>query len=540
MQHGCSYVFNYEKARMMPMSNLRRTLYAWRDAEAARRGVEIFRVLQNSALDEIVKTLPQTKDELTAIKGIKEAKWREYGEMLLKMISESSGQPSEIQGFSADILRQPLNANSQGLPERRGGESLGAVSEPEAYSVSTYLDIINNQLSRVNARVRGEVVQLKLQGSAMYAMLKDTEDSSSLALFMWKRDLELSGVELAEGMEVIVEGRSEVYKPSGRFSFRAQTIELVGEGALKKAYDELKKKLDAEGIFAPEKKRTLPDYPVNIGLITSKSGAVIHDFTTNLGKFGFHVYFCDSRVEGAAAVKDILGAIRYFKSKDIDALVLIRGGGGSLELLQTFNNEHVVRAVAEFPRPVVCAIGHDKDVPLVQLAADHAPSTPTACTTLLNSSWIEARHLVARAEHAIAGRYERELWQKKEELSEREQFLRDTYAALAVQFSRATEKFVGVVLALGGMLSASREVLRGLGERVSSGYRERLKEVGGALSEDARLLSFHNPMRQLKLGYSLLSRGGKLVRSMAQLPQGVDFEARLADGSISAKVMKSK
>jgi len=186
-------------------------------------------------------------------------------------------------------------------------------------------------------------------------------------------------------MEVIVEGMPNIYVPNGRFNFSVNTIELVGEGALKLAYDKLKKKLTAEGLLAVERKKTIPELPEKIGLITSETGAVIHDFLTNIGKYGFKIKFFNSRVEGQLAIKDLLKAIEYFKNQDIDVLVIIRGGG-SFESLQAFNNEVLVRKIAEFEKPVICGIGHDKDIPLSALAADLLVSTPTAVTTVLNRS----------------------------------------------------------------------------------------------------------------------------------------------------------
>jgi exodeoxyribonuclease VII large subunit len=186
-------------------------------------------------------------------------------------------------------------------------------------------------------------------------------------------------------MEVIVEGTPSIYIPNGRFNFGVNTIELVGEGALKMAYDKLKKKLDSEGLFDIERKKLIPELPERIGLITSETGAVIHDFLTNIGKYGFKIKFFNSRVEGQLAIKDLLSAIEYFEDKDIDVLVIIRGGG-SLESLQAFNNEVLIRKIADFEKPVICGIGHDKDVPLCALVADLLVSTPTAVTTVLNRS----------------------------------------------------------------------------------------------------------------------------------------------------------
>lgn len=502
-------------------------LYGWRDQEAAKRGVELFRILPNQALDEIVRSLPRTKEELTAIKGIKEAKYREFGNVVLAMVDEHVSSQLPV------ASRQLPEKEALELEKNTGNWPLE--TENSAFSVSAYLDIVNRELYRVHARVLGEVTSIKFQGSAVYIGLKDTEDASALSVFMWARDYALAGVEIAEGVAVAVSGRSEVYKPTGRLSFRAETIELVGEGALKKAYDALKKKLDSEGLFAPEKKRPLPEYPERIGLVTSKQGAVIHDFLNNLGKFGFNVRFTDARVEGAAAVKEILAAIKYFSAQDIDVLVLIRGGG-SLESLQAFNNERVVRAIAEFPRPTVVAIGHDKDVPLAQLAADHAPSTPTAATVLLNQSWEEGFHTVRYFARDILGIYQEALWKTRDEVRSSEDGLRRMFAGIGERFSRLADDFRTTIVRLERALTQAAGVLARFEEFLTVRLANAIRETAALLSESSRILALYNPLRQLDLGYSILSKKGKIVRSTTELPSGTHFEARLADGTLGAQV----
>src|SRR3989344_6683138 len=353
---------------------------------------------------------------------------------------------------------------------------------------------------------------------------------------MWMRDYELSGVALVEGMEVVVEGRSEVYKPSGRFNFRAETIELVGEGALKKAYDTLKKKLDAEGLFASEKKRVITEYPERIGLVTSKTGAVINDFLSNLGKFGYHITFVDSRVEGAAATREILHAISYFKNKDIDALVIIRGGGGSLELLQTFNNENVIRAIAEFPKPTLVAIGHDKDMPLAQLAADHGPSTPSLCATTLNTSWDEGLHSVRYFTKDIMSLYREQLWLKKDQLQDMNGEMRVAFTGITALFSQVSQEFLEMFVRAQRAVTRSTEELRAVHGRILVQFGQILEDVVRTLGEVSRTLARENPLRQLRLGYSILSREGKIVRGVEGLHIGEHFEARLSDGTLKAKI----
>lgn len=142
-------------------------------------------------------------------------------------------------------------------------------------------------------------------------------------------------------------------------------------------------------MFEESRKRLLPEYPQRIGLITSKQGAVLADFLNNLGKFGFKIKMMDSRVEGQVAAVDLVNAVRSFRNIDVEALVIMRGGG-SLESMLGFNNETLVREISDFPVPVIAAIGHHQDIPLASLAADLAVSTPSIAATVLSQSWEEA------------------------------------------------------------------------------------------------------------------------------------------------------
>lgn len=202
-------------------------------------------------------------------------------------------------------------------------------------TVSDYIDSLNDGLRNFTARVIGEITELKIiEGKGyLFFSIKDKNVNAVLRCIMWTRQYKLSGVILRDGLEVIIYGSPEIYKAGGGLTFHAETIELVGEGALKMAYEKLKAQLQQEGLFELSKKRALPSFPKRIGLITSNSGAAKDDFLINLRKSGFQISMIDSRVEGQLAVEDLYRSIKTFAKKEIDILVIIRGGG-SLESLQ--------------------------------------------------------------------------------------------------------------------------------------------------------------------------------------------------------------
>ncbi len=170
---------------------------------------------------------------------------------------------------------------------------------PQPLSVNEYIELTNYALKQLRASVIGEISELTLASSGhAYFTLKDSKANAVMKCVMWRSNYQMQGVKLQVGLEVILNGKMEIYAPYGRIQYIASSIELVGEGQLKIAYDALKRKLTAEGVFAEENKRPLPLFPKRVGIITSQQGAVIHDFSNNVGRHDFKFHLCDARIEG--------------------------------------------------------------------------------------------------------------------------------------------------------------------------------------------------------------------------------------------------
>ena len=388
------------------------------------------------------------------------------------------------------------------------------IDKTKIYSISEFVKFLNEDLKWMKARIVGEVGEAKAGPTGhMYFTLKDEKDGAMLNCIMWSSKYRLFGITLEPGKKIVAYGNPEVYAPNGRLSFVCDTIELAGEGDIKKQYDELKNKLTKEGLFNVENKRAIPKYPHKIGVITSKQGAVIHDFLNNIGKFGFDIKMIDSRVEGQGAVEDLLAAIQTFRKKDIDVLVIIRGGG-SMESLMPFNNELLVREVAGFPVPVLVGIGHDKDVPLVAMAADRSESTPTAVANLLNESWEQALLLLERFERKIFESYG---------------LIFEKYKAIENRFKISMQNFRNNLLNIKNNL-----------QKYSAGYftsfgllcdktREKLQNI-------EKVVNLNSPERNLKLGYSIASVNGKIIRKIDDVKIGEEINVKIADGTISSEI----
>ena len=490
--------------------NLLQQLKDWRRIAAQNEGAPAFRVFTNKVLENIAELKPANKEELMAIKGIRDRKFAKYGEEILAM-TNADKENFDVPGITIGIQ-----------PEK-------------PFSVSAYLDFLNQQLSQRRARIQGEISSVNIRERVIYFSLKDAKDESVISCLIWKNDYELSGIDFEIGMEVILGGTPDVYKPTGRLAFKASSAELVGEGALKKAYDQLKKKLDKEGLFAAERKKSLPDWPRRIGLITSKEGAVIHDFLTNLGQYGYQIKFVDSRVEGQTAVHDLIAAIDYFDCKDIDVLVIIRGGG-SLESLQAFNNETLARQIAYFKIPVICGIGHEKDVPLASLAADLRVSTPTAATIALNKSWEKARKDIQIMERDIFYKYQQILDTGKRRLEIMSGNLKDNLENILKKFNIIERQLFDKINNLGYALKNIQTLLRHYSNNLAAIFDKNLSKINDRLDNAENRLIIANPLRQLKLGYSIAKINGAVIKSVGQAKQGERIDIQISDGTIESRI----
>jgi len=362
----------------------------------------------------------------------------------------------------------------------------------EALTVSAFLDHINELVGVQPAVVQGEVTGWRPHPSGVYFSLKDREDGAMLDCYLNPYLFRGLGVMVEDGMEVRVTGTPSIYKPKGRFSFRVEKLELAGEGSLKKAYELLKKQLEVEGLFA--RKRPLLEFIGSVGIVTSRTGAVIDDFRKNIAKLGLKLYLKDVRVEGAQAVGQILAAIQLFndpKSPEIDVLVVMRGGG-SLEDLQPFNNELVARALFSCRMPTIVAIGHDRDVPIAQMVADVAPSTPTAAAVAINNTWLRLT-----------------------------QELPSYIQQMIHMFQRGLDQY-RTVANLDSLVPLFQNSLAMYSQKIS-GYESYLSAV--------------SPERNLKLGYSIATdEKGKVIKSASQVTVGQHINVRLNQGKVGTRV----
>lgn len=403
-------------------------------------------------------------------------------------------------------------------------------------SVTEFLNNLNQLLATQVVTVEGEVQGFSIsQGKWVFFSLKDANSIVECFMTAWK----LPGP-IEDGMTIRVLATPKVYERNGRFRLMVDRVELTGEGALKRAYQLLFAKLEAQGLFSPERKRTLPVYPKTIGLISSAQSAAQKDFLTILQRRfgGLTILFAASSVQGVSAPDEIANAFAILAEQTPrpEVIVLTRGGG-SMEDLQAFNTETVALAIARSPVPVICAVGHERDTSIADFVADVRAATPTHAAelvvpnriTLLSDLTNSTRHL----EHVLARQLEQATSELGQQLSQllfissrwRERVVSLQHRLLSVwqrQQYRQTQQQEQLQLLIRGLVRSFGEV-----------RRQQEDGVGQAI----RLLNGADPKRLLQRGYSIVRHRGAVVQSRRQLQVGERIAVTVSDGKFDAKVL---
>ncbi len=546
------------------MNDLRNQLRDLRAALAESEGVELYRVFQNVTIEEICEKQPKSSEELLLIKGMGEKKVKKYGGKILQLVnSEKLSVDSKDGGISdSQFLISNDYDSSLGppltLPQEEGDTK-------QLVSVSEYIEYLNLVLQKTaDVKIIGEVSASKMYPSGFYFTLKDKYDESALSCYLPTYTYRGLGIPIEDGMEVSVEGMPRLVKRNGRFQFTVESVQLVGEGALKKAYELLKAKLEEEGLFA--RKRELPEFITSVGVITSRAGAVIHDFRNNLAKLGIQVYLKDVRVEGASSPGMIIKAIKYFNDNlahsnkrprdggvadeqvdgqisnfqfpisNVDVIIVMRGGG-SMEDLQGFNNEQVVRAVFGSKIPTIVSIGHDKDVPLAQLAADVMVSTPTAAAHAVSATWNRLLEDVPRLQNDLLYFTNNALQQTRSRFALNVQSVLSWCSRLSQSYKGIRDSLVGQAERYVVWMQEQQKAVIGQIGRIGQMQSVAYKQVVTRVEAAATVLEQVNPERQLRLGYSIVKNAhGKIIRSVQSVHKGDGLITQVEDGTINSVV----
>jgi exodeoxyribonuclease VII large subunit len=419
--------------------------------------------------------------------------------------------------------------------------------------------------------VEGEISNLRIPDSGhLYFTLK--EESAQIRVVMFRSSAKLLRFRPENGLHVTVRGRITVYEDRGELQISAEFMEPQGAGALQLAFEQLKARLQTEGLFDASRKKAIPSLPQRIGIITSPQGAALRDILNILARrhHSANVLIYPAQVQGDAAAGEVIAGLRYFHEKARHAhpveVIIIARGGGSAEDLAAFNHEGLARAVAESKIPVISAIGHETDFTIIDFVADLRAPTPSAAAELVIRSRqeIEAqteelnrrleravryRLLIARQELTELARHEAfaslmdGIHRGQQKLDER-RFRLEKAQMHVLELSRRRLEVVSAAVrhydARRRLAAIRRQLETGMAS-LAAITRARLLAGRAALDRRTASLEALSPLAILNRGYALVFDGnGQLVSDAARLVAGDEISARLARGQVRARVTGSE
>ena len=442
---------------------------------------------------------------------------------------------------------------------------LRAGAAPRIWSVTEAAGLVQGVLHDAVGPlwVAGEISNWRRVASGhCYFTLKDRQ--SQLRAVMWNSRAQVLFFRPDDGMEVLVQARPTVYPPRGDLQLQVEQMEPRGAGALQLAFEQLKTKLEAEGLFLPARKKPLPRFPRRIGIVTALQGAAVHDMRTVLRKRwpAASVVIRAVRVQGAGAGREIAEGIGDLnRLGDVDVMIVGRGGG-SLEDLWAFNEEVVARAIAASSVPVVTGVGHEVDFTIADFVADVRAPTPTAAAALVVPDRAEVRAAVERASHGLGRGLARRVTLAWERIAELERRLGDPQRRVAALAQRVDELGERARRALvrkvewdarelhakarrlrqagpAAQVARAGERLRVLGERLRFAVGVRTRHDRAALAKLAAQLDVLSPLACLARGYAIVRRGdarGGVVADAATLAPGDAVALVFAKGRARARI----
>ena len=362
--------------------------------------------------------------------------------------------------------------------------------------------------------VRGEISNFKCYASGhCYFTLKDA--SSALKCVMFRSRAQHLRFQPVNGLSVIASGNIAVYERDGVYQLYVDSLAPEGKGDLALAYEQLKNRLAAEGLFAKARKKALPKFPKKIGVVTSLSGAVLRDIyhVTKRRWPAVQLVLYPVQVQGEFSAKQVALAIEFFNTKYAVDVMIVGRGGGSMEDLWSFNEEVVVRAIAASKIPIISAVGHETDFSLADFAADVRAATPSQAAELAVPDRDELKRYVVRMQRQLAQMARRELNERR----------------LRLQACQKNKLLQRPEL----LLADRRQRLDNLISRLRQCLDENITVKNHQLSLALEKLSVLNPAKTLQRGFALVEHGGKIVTRVQEVKKGDKLQLTFSDGKVS-------
>ena len=449
-------------------------------------------------------------------------------------------------------------------------DQLGFSFKPPDRRIWTVRDLVAAVCTHIEREysdtwVEGEISNFRAHDSGhLYFTLKD--ENAQIRAVMFRSQARLLRFRPENGMQVVLRGRVTIYEDRGELQISAEYLEPKGAGALQIAFEQLKAKLEAEGLFEAGRKKPIPTLPRRIGIVTSPQAAALRDILNILQRrhHTASVLIFPAQVQGETASLEVSAGVRYFnKARNIDVIIVARGGG-SAEDLAAFNNESLARAVVASEIPIISAVGHETDFTIVDFVADLRAPTPSAAAELVIRSRQEVEEqaeglrerlvravryhllmgrqaLTELAQHGAFGRMMDSINQRQQKLDDLLHRLERAERQMLEQHRRRWEVAAAAVrhYDVRRMLAGIRQELDARVAAIVAATRTRLLQGRSRLDQLSGQLEALSPLAILERGYALVfDSSGRLLKDSAQVKTGDEISARLARGTLSATVKK--
>src|SRR5438477_2508538 len=392
--------------------------------------------------------------------------------------------------------------------------------------------------------VQGEISNYKAHPRGhQYFTLKDQR--AQIACVIWRETMIPPREAIADGAQVQVYGNLSVFEARGQYQLSVQILQPRGLGVLQAKFEALKRKLEAEGLFATERKRPLPKFPKRIGIVTSPSGAAIRDILNILGRRApwLQILVNPVRVQGAGAAAEIAVAIRELATPNVNwaplDLIVVTRGGGSIEDLWEFNEEIVARAIFHSKIPIISAVGHEIDFTICDFVADLRAPTPSAAAELIVPDVVDLRRQLAACARVLG----RELLNRVHDAQQRLDHARETlHRCLAHKIDSYKRRTLHIAAALQARSPARELIIRrnrfvDLRRRFADSPVRALQNARHRFDNAAAILRVLGPDATLRRGYSITSdKAGKVIRTVAAVRSGMKIHSRVSDGEFGSEV----
>ena len=465
-----------------------------------------------------------------------------------KVVAESETQYSKKNWGKLEIKKPGPLVQAQMAPGISPQPPLNPVrideevtGEPQVLSVSDLnrhiRDILEGQFPLL--WLKGEISNFKAHTSGhFYFSLKDTKAQISAVMFRgFNSQLRFRP---EDGMEVLVRGKITVYEPRGNYQIFCELMEPVGAGALQKAFEQLKAKLQREGLFDEARKRRLPTLPRHIAIVTSPTGAAIRDMLNVLHRRfkGVLITLVPCRVQGEQAPREICAAIALAnRLSDVDVMIVGRGGG-SIEDLWAFNDEAVARAISGSRVPVVSAVGHEVDFTIADFVADLRAPTPSAAAELVVKNAADLQTRIVSLSRALRLTMVRRFDNARHTTAVLARRLVDPQRRIQDAAIRCDELLQRLEVDIGRTLQAKHIRLAPLTTQLRSNLRNLLTRKRESLELNMAVMDSLSPLRVLERGYSMVVANGQILSDASKLAMGQEVQVRMGKGSIDARVTK--